>query len=226
MANHPPVRTGGDTSFFLSTFNSPPSTYFDEFLTLSNISGGTYGAGSGNSLTLTSSQDANHPGQALLTSGTGGSGTGEGASLAGASFSVTNLDTAPAWKMATDVKLSTLTNARFLWGAPNNFNAAPTVGYYIYYDSSVGANWQVVTAAGATTTQDSGIAASASAFVPLRIESDGTTVSFYINGTLAKTSTTNFTNSALRLSWQAVALSASSITLAVDYFSWWRNVSR
>lgn len=226
MANHPPVRTGGDTSFFLSTFNNPPSTFFDDFLNIANLGGAAYGAASGNSLMAGINGDANHPGSAVLTSGTGGSGTGEGAAIAGANFSVYNLDTSPAWKMATNLKLSTLTSARFLWGATNNFNAAVSSGYYIYYDSSVGANWQVVTQAGGTTSQDSGIAAEASAFVPLRIESDGVTVSFYINGALAKTSTTNFTAASLRLSWQSVALSASSVVLTADYFSWWRNASR
>lgn len=70
----------------------------------------------------------------------------------------------------------------------------PADGVYFWYDRGTdGANWQVITkAAGATTKTDTGIAVTTD-FANLRfvINTAGTSVAFYIDGSLVATHTTN-----------------------------------
>lgn len=67
-------------------------------------------------------------------------------------------------------------------------------GMIFRYDSTVSANWLGITGQGGTTTTASGgtnVAVAAGAWIRLTITWDGTTASFYVNGTLIGTSTTN-----------------------------------
>lgn len=78
-------------------------------------------------------------------------------------------------------------------GFADNALAAPTNGALFLY-SEGNANWQCVTisASGSTTTTDSGVTADQSvALFEIQVNPAGTSVTFYINGTLVATHTTN-----------------------------------
>lgn len=74
-----------------------------------------------------------------------------------------------------------------------------TDGVYFYYNTSANANWLCVTRASSTsTTTNSGVAVNTS-FVRLtiRVNAAASSITFYINGTLVATNTTNIPTASL-----------------------------
>lgn len=93
--------------------------------------------------------------------------------------------------MTSRYKLSHTTSIQgeigFEAASPDNSNNWIT----LYYDSSVGANWQAQSAsAGTPTTVDTGIAADTN-FHEFRIETTSSKITYFLDGTLAATITTN-----------------------------------
>lgn len=143
--------------------------------------------------------DANHPG--ILQFATGTTTTGRsGRTLGGAAsaaattgFKVGGGIISQEWLVRIE-DLATVGEdyALFVGNADNV--AAQTDGIYFFYQRSVSTNWSAVTRAASTsTTTDTGVAAAEDAWIKLRIEVNaaGTSVAFYINGSLVATNTTN-----------------------------------
>ena len=111
-----------------------------------------------------------------------------------------------AWNFETSLNISTLSSLtnryRFLSGFGNNSaNSTETDGVFFTYDeggtangAAASANWQCVTVANSVRTlTTTTTAVTAAAWNKLRIEINaaGTSVAFYVNGTLVATHTTN-----------------------------------
>jgi hypothetical protein len=212
-----------------------PVNYFDEFLTGANTAVNPIGSPSGDSCAVnTTYADLNHPGQILLTSGTGGSGTGVtcGTQTESADFATPNSASANwTWETAVYVPVLPGTTAgAFQAGLSTGPNANPWTGGIQFYLSSangVANDWYCRYS---TTSTDSTVAAAAGTWTRLTMVNDGTYLHWYINGTEAtgcKTAIASIPSaSQYAASWSATALSATSVTMAVDYVSIQRQVTR
>lgn len=215
-----------------NTSAGPQQYFFDDFYNVANTGGGSIGTPSGNSCAASNANgSANHPGRILLTSGTAGTGTGE-ACFAGNGGDV-NLNTAPAWLKESDVFVPVLpgtTVGAYQFGAASSTNASPWtngIGFYLSSANAVGNDWYCEIN---TTYTDSTVAAVASTWTRLTLMSDGTNLHYYINGTQVcgtGTAISAITSGNMPVgAWTATALSATSITMAVDYLTAYRAVTR
>jgi hypothetical protein len=165
--------------------------------------------GSGATCTTVSTPATNRVGIAQTTTGTTSTGR-----VAIATANAPVRLSGGAWLYTADVKVVQLSTSteRFalLIGFLGNYTTVnQTNAVYFLYDqsgvstsSSASANWQCATVSNSsrTITNTTGVAVSAGTFVRLQIlvNSDGTSVGFYINGTLVKTETNTIPTAANR----------------------------
>jgi hypothetical protein len=218
-----------------NTTAGPQQYFYDDFYNIANVTAGSIGGTpSGNSCAPSSANaNTNHPGQFLATSGTGGSGTGEACFVGFGGAGDFNLNTSPAWLKESEVFVPVLpgtTAAAYQFGANNSTGVNPWttgIGFYLSSANGVANDWYCEIN---TTYTDSTVAAVASTWTRLTLVSDGTNLHYYINGT--QVCGTGTAISAIHSgnipagAWTVTALSATSVTMAVDYLTSTRAVSR
>ena len=213
----------------------PYSVLFDDYYSGANNASNNIGSPSGASCTVnTTYTDINHPGNLLLTAGTGGTRTGITCGYQSENPSVISPNSSSlGWTWETAVYVPVLpgtTAGSFQGGLTNGPNANPwTTGIQFYLSSanSVTNDWYCRYS---STSTDSTIAAVAGTWTRLTMVNDGTYVHWYINGTEAtacKTAVGSMPSSAqYPASWSATALSATSVIMAVDYVDFQRATAR
>jgi parallel beta-helix repeat protein len=213
----------------------PYSVLFDDYYSGANNASNAIGSNSGASCVVnTTYTDMNHPGNLLLTAGTGGSGTGITCGYQSEAASVISPNSGSlGWTWETAVYVPVLpgtTAGSFQGGLTNGPNVNPwTTGIQFYLSSanSVANDWYCRYS---STSTDSAIAAVAGTWTRLTMLNDGTYVHWYINGaeaTSCKTAVGSMPSGAqYPASWSATALSASSVTMAVDYVDFQRATAR
>jgi hypothetical protein len=217
-----------------NTTTGPQQYLFDDFYNAINAATGTIGTPTGQSCVATQTNgNANHPGQLLITSGTGGTGTGLACYVGTNGAGDFNLNTAPSWLKETSVDVPVLpgtTPGAYQWGSSNSTSASPWtvgVGFYLSSANGVANDWYCEIS---TTYTDSTVVAVAATWTRLTIVSDGTNVHWYINGTQvcgAGTPISGIHNGNMSAgAWTVTGLSATSVTMFVDYLTSTRAVSR
>lgn len=213
----------------------PYSVLFDDYYSGANNASNSIGSPSGDSCTVnTTYTDINHPGNLLLTAGTGGTGTGITCGYQSENPSVLSPNSSSlgwTWETAVYVPVLPGTTAGSFQGGLTNAPAANpwTTGIQFYLSSanSITNDWYCRYS---STSTDSTIAAVAASWTRLTMVNDGTYVHWYINGTEAtacKTTVGSMPSSAqYPASWSASALSATSVTMAVDYVDFQRATAR
>jgi hypothetical protein len=213
----------------------PQFVYFDDFITGANTATNSIGTPTSASCSVNVTYaDINHPGQLLLTSGTGGSGTGItcGTQSESADFFAPN-SSSLGWTWETAVYVPVLpgsTAGSFQAGLASSPNANPWtsgIQFYLSSGNSIVNDWYCRYS---STSTDSTVAAVAATWTRLTMVNDGTYVHWYINGTEAtacKTAVGSMPSSAqYPASWSATALSTSSVSMAVDYVDVQRATAR
>lgn len=145
-----------------------------------------------------------------------------------------------AWNYETSININTLSNAteRYRWVSgfgSNNANTVEVDGVFFTYDeggtlngTAASPNWQCVTVANSVRTlTTTSTVVSSGAWTKLRIEVNaaGTSVAFYVNGTLVATHTTNIplpTSSRYVLIKQGIAKTAGTTARLIycDYIGY------
>jgi len=211
----------------------PYATLFDDYFSGANNASNSIGTPSGSSCAVnTTYVDINHPGNLLLTSGTGGTGTGITCGYQNELADVVTVNASLGWTWETAVYIPVLpgtTAGAYQAGLTNGPNANPwTTGVQFYLSSanSVTNDWYC--RYGSTST-DTTVAAVVG-WQRLTVVSDGTNVHWYVNGTQVCGTGTGVASmpsaTMYPASWSATALSATSVTMAVDYVDFQRAVSR
>jgi hypothetical protein len=211
----------------------PYSTFFDDFYTGANMASDPIGSPASSSCSPNDTYtDNNHPGNMLLTAGTGGSGTGIVCGLVSENPSITSANTSQGWTWETAVYVPVLpgtTAGAYQAGMAHTPNANPWttgIGFYLSSANGVVNDWYCRYN---STSTDSGIAATV-AWTRLTMVNDGTNVHWYIGGTQVcgtGVAIANMPSTAQYPAvWSATALSGSSVTMAYDYINWQRAVNR
>ncbi len=211
----------------------PYSTLFDDYYSGANNASNPIGAAAGDTCTVnTTYTDNNHPGNILLTSGTAGSGTGITCGYQSESASIFNAATSLGWTWETAVYVPVLpgtTAGSYQAGLTHSPNANPWTGginFYLSSANSVGNDWYC---AYSSTYTDSTVAAVVG-WQRLTIVNDGANVHWYVNGTQVcgtGVSIASLPSTAMYpAAWSATALSASSVSMAVDYVDFQRATLR
>jgi hypothetical protein len=211
----------------------PYTTFFDDFYTGANMANVVIGSPVGSSCSPSNTfTDNNHPGNMLLTAGTGGTGTGIVCGLVSEGPAVTSANTSLGWTWETAVNVPVLpgtTAAAYQAGLAHTPNANPWttgIGFYLSSANGVANDWYCRYN---STSTDSGVAATV-AWTRLTMVNDGANVHWYIGGTqvcgpgvaiASMPSTTQYP-----AVWSATALSAASVAMASDYINWQRAVNR
>ena len=226
----------GGNGFFPPTKSAGPyAVLFDDYFSGANNAANNIGSPAGAGCAVnTTYTDSNHPGNLLLTSGTGGTGTGITCGYQSENPSVVSPNSSSlGWTWETAVYVPVLpgtTAGAFQAGLTNGPNANPwTTGIQFYLSSGNGVvnDWYCRYS---TTSTDSTIAAVAATWTRLSMMNDGSFVHWYINGVEAagcKTAVGSIPSSnQYPASWAATGLSATSVTMAVDYVDFQRAVAR
>lgn len=210
----------------------PWASEFNDIYSISTMGSGVIGSPTGNSFAINpASQDINHPGNAEISSGTV-SGSGEFAtSEASGSLPWQGLNASPAWSFETTVYVAALPSsvaASFEVGLYHNPNMIQNSGNgQGFYLSSLTANpnhWYC--SYGANVNTDTGVTATL-AWVRLSMTSNGTTVSWYINGTqVCTTPVANMTSITSYINWKVMTNTTSNNALYLDYASFQRQLTR
>jgi hypothetical protein len=211
----------------------PYSTLFDDFYSGSNNASNAIGAANGDTCAVnTTYTDNNHPGNLLLTSGTGGSGTGITCGYQGESGSIFNPATSLGWTWETAVYVPVLPGATagsYQAGLTHSPNSNPWTGginFYLSSDNSVANDWYC---AYSSTYTDTTVAAVVG-WQRLTIVNDGSNVHWYVNGAQVCGSGVPIasmpSSTQYPASWSATALSGTSVTMAVDYVDFQRATVR
>lgn len=211
----------------------PYATLFDDYFSGANNASNVIGSATGDTCTVnTTYTDVNHPGNLLLTSGTGGTGTGITCGYQNESGDVVTPNTSLGWVWETAVYVPVLPNTTVgayqagLAGSPNANPWTTGIQFYLSSANGVANDWYCRYS---STSTDSTVAAVVG-WQRLTIVNDGTNVHWYIAGTEvcgtgvaigSMPSTTMYP-----ASWSATALSATSVTMAVDYVNFQRAVVR
>jgi hypothetical protein len=211
----------------------PYSVLFDDFYSGANNALNAIGTPIGDTCTVnTTYTDNNHPGNLLLTSGTNGSGTGVTCGYQSESASIVNAATSLGWTWETAVYVPVLpgtTVGSYQAGLTSHPNANPWTGginFYLSSANSVANDWYC---AYSSTYTDTTVAATVG-WQRLTIVNDGSNVHWYVNGTqvcgtgvpIASLPAT----AQYPASWSATALSATSVSMAVDYVDFQRATVR
>ena len=212
----------------------PQTVWFDDFYSTANNSSNNIGSPVGASCVANNTlADANHPGNILLTTGSGGMGTGVTCGLQAASGTLAGLNAGPAWTWETAVNVPSLPGATAasyqagLVGTPNTDPWTTGIGWYLSSVNGAPDHWYCRYGATSTDTQ---VAAVASAWTRLTMVNDGARVRWYING--AQVCGTGVpvasvpSNKMYAASWSATSLCTSSSAMAVDYVNFQRAVVR
>lgn len=210
------------------------ANWFDDFFSAANNSSNNIGSPTGASCSANNTlADANHPGNILLTDGTGGTGTGITCGLQSTSGALVGLNATPTWVWETAVKVPTLpgtTAASYqagLTGGPNVNPWTTGIGWYLSSANGTANDWYCRYS---STSTDSTVAAVASTWTRLTMVQDGTYVHWYINGTEAtacKTAIASMPSTTMyAAAWAVTALGSTSTTMAVDYVAVQRAVVR
>ncbi len=226
---------GAQTFFPQAKASGPYSVLFDDYYSGANNASNVIGAAVGDSCAVnTTYTDINHPGNLLLTAGTGGTGTGITCGYQSENPSVVSPNSGSlgwTWETAVYVPVLPGTTAGSYQGGLASVPAAnPWTGGIQFYLSSANPVVNDWYCRYGTTSTDSTIAAVAATWTRLTMVNDGTYVHWYINGTEAtgcKTAVGSMPSSTqFPASWSATALSASSVTMAVDYVDLQRATAR
>ena len=211
----------------------PYSTFFDDFYTGANMASDPIGSPTASSCSPSDTYtDNNHPGNMLLTAGTGGTGTGIVCGLVSENPSITSANTSQGWTWETAVYVPVLpatTTGAYQAGMAHTPNANPWttgIGFYLSSANGVANDWYCRYN---STSTDSGVAATV-AWTRLTMVNDGTNVHWYIGGTQVCGTGVAIANMPSTTQypavWSATALSATSVSMAYDYINWQRAVSR
>lgn len=212
----------------------PYSTFFDDFYTQANIGHLAIGSASGNLCGENQTYlDLNHPGNILITSGTGGTGTGDVCSVYGPQLgqiaSANSSSLGWTWETAVYVPvLPGTTVGAYQAGLTHTLQANPWttgVGFYLSSANGVANDWYCEYA---STYTDTTVAATV-AWQRLTIVSDATKVHWYIGGTEVcgtGVAVASMPSTIQQPAWSSTALSGTSVTMAVDYVDFQRAVSR
>lgn len=121
------------------------------------------------------------------------------------------------WIVKTDA--STIADTEIRVGLSSNVNSnTPASAIHFKYDAAADTNWQCQTYnSGSATTTNSGVAVAADTWYRFEATYDGTTVRFYINGTLVASHTTNIPTAAMRWYSQLESTTAADRNLWHDY---------
>lgn len=199
--------------------------------------GTVVGAGATNTTTgSTAVNDANHPGVLELATGT--TATGQSARYLGgvatgnatAGFLVGGGAMSQEWL----VRIEDLSTAGERFNFDMGFYGAETLAAdairFRYSDNLNSGNWtaETISAAAATTATDSGVAVAADTWYKLRIDINaaGTSVTFYVNGVLVATHTTDIT--AVLIAPRARMIKSVGTTSRsgyVDYFKFYQRLT-
>jgi hypothetical protein len=194
-------------------------------MTATGQGGSAIGSASGNGISYSQTvQTINHPGNILVTSGTGGTGTGESFfELSG--FGWSGLNSATPWVFDTSVYVPVLpgtTAGSYEVGTFADFtgiqgSGGQGQGFYLSSTQGVPNDWYCSYGTVPTNT-DSGVAATV-AWTRLSMADDGINLHWYINGVevCAPIAYSSIASANVVLSWKAVARSATSVLLYVDY---------
>lgn len=223
------------------------SYIFEDFLGTNDNSGisttfgftsGSSGTGAVNRTTGTFPNRTNQTGVVLLSTGT--TSTGNATLRLGSANAPQHYIGSGAISYETYVNIETLSNStdRFtsIIGLYTGGNVSSTAnGIFFIYDEGgvwgggvLGAspNWRCVTVNTYTrTTTNSGVAISASEWVKLGIEINaaGTSVGFYINGSLVATHTTNIPSTSTAMHWYNLfnkTAGTTSVNMYFDYIAY------
>jgi hypothetical protein len=122
--------------------------------------------------------------------------------------------------MYTAVSQAATTNRELRFGLFDDMSAAPPAnGIYFQMDSAVEAQWHCVTRSGSSesgSNNDSNT--NVAGTQELRIKRSGSTITFYIDGTLVCTNTTNIPTANLNIGFQVQTTTNASATMRIDYF--------
>jgi hypothetical protein len=221
--------------WYLQSLSAGPSfLYFDDFL--AGAAFGTSPVGSPSGATACSGTafagDQNHQGIIGVATGTT-SGAGEGCVTVGGLNSLYDLNLAPGWLYETLVQVSALpgtTAAQYQAGLSHSYGNSPYTGVNVnFLLSSVETNENHWYCAVGTTYTDSGVTATAGAWTRLDIVSNGTTVNFYINGTVASacsTAASNLNSAGMSPTFNALGETTTSVNMLADYWMFQRTVTR
>jgi hypothetical protein len=211
----------------------PSSTFFDDFYTGANMASDPIGSPTADTCSPSDTYtDNNHPGNMLLTAGTGGTGTGIVCGLVSENPSITAANSSQGWTWETAVYVPVLpgtTTGAYQAGMAHTPNANPWttgIGFYLSSANGVVNDWYCRYN---STSTDSGVAATV-AWTRLTMVNDGTNVHWYIGGTQVCGTGVAIANMPSTTQypavWSATALSATSVTMAYDYINWQRVVNR
>ena len=212
----------------------PYSVLFDDYYSGANNAANNIGTPAGASCGVnTTYTDSNHPGNILLTSGTGGSGSGITCGYQSENASVVAANSAAlGWTWETTVYVPVLPGATAgsfqagLTGSPNVNPWTTGIQFYLSSANGVANDWYCRYG---STSIDSTIAAAAT-WTRLTMANDGTYVHWYVNGaeaTACKTVVASMPSSnQYPASWSATALSGTSVTMSVDYVDFQRATAR
>lgn len=222
----------------LTAGNSEP--FFDDYYAVGTYStaGGAIGLASGGNLCSGVNNtylDANHPGNLVITSGTGGAGTGEYCGPNNGFASLVSVNSAVPWKWEAIVLVPSLpgtTAGSYQVGMAHTIAASPWANsngtFYLSSTNGVANDWYCGSGSASLTFTDSTVAAVALTWVRLTIIWDGTLIHWYINSTqVCGTGTAGVTGlSMFPAGYTSVAQSASSVVLAVDSAYFYRGLTR
>jgi hypothetical protein len=214
---------------------STQAAFFDDFFTQVNLTDISIGSQTGATMANNNIyEDQNHPGNMVITSGTGGAGTGLAMAVGGAiNGSVSQVVTPNSslgwtWKSAVIVPvLPATTAASYQAGLSPSWTDpwSNSIGFRLSSTNSVQNDWYCMYN---STLVDSTVAATTN-WVPLQMTNDGSKMHWYINGAeVCGTGVTlaSLPSNTMFLQWTTVGQSATSVKMAVDYVSWARAVSR
>lgn len=198
------------------------SVYFEEFRT-NAIGGWAQGSGSGGAA-YSAAGSSGHPGVMRVSSGASSGGwvhaydSGDSMVLTGAA--APNLFVWEACVQCLYDSTGTVMRLGLSDGRSGTGTAAPNNGVYFEYRKDTSANWRYCTTkAGTGTPTTSSTAVNlVGGWVKLRIEFDGTTVTFYVNGTSIGTLTTNLPTANIAPWFFCTQTTAAAFTaIDVDY---------
>jgi hypothetical protein len=212
----------------------PQTVWFDDFYSTANNASNNIGLPVGASCVANNTlADANHPGNLLLTTGSGGLGTGITCGLQAASGTLAGLNAGPAWTWETAVNVPSLpaaTAASYQAGLVGMPNRDPWTTGIEWYLSSVNGTPDHWYCRYGSTSIDTQVPAVAAAWTRLTMINDGDRVHWYINGTQVcgnGVPAANVpSNTMYAASWSATSLCSGNSTMAVDYVNFERAVVR
>jgi hypothetical protein len=210
----------------------PFFSYFDDFLGASGIQAGSIGSSVGSAcLSNNAYEDVGHPGNIFLSSGTGGSGTGEFCAVGSSGVTqIASPNSSPAWTWESAVYVPVLPGTTAgsyqigLGGALTN-PWTTGIGFYLSSDNGVANDWYCEYG---TTYTDTTHAATP-AWTRFTIVNDGANVHWYIAGAEVcgtGVALASIPSGAQWLAWTATAKSATNVHIAADYVLFQRAVVR